>query len=61
MFVLLFLLYRVELKVACISSGVGILTSSVPNVPCGVERWVSPPAVIGRLHVPNVPCGVESH
>jgi hypothetical protein len=56
----MFIMYRVELKAIRERRQAGG-NPPVPNVPCGVESWVSPPAVIGRLHVPNVPCGVESN
>ncbi len=35
-------------------------SETVPNVPCGVERWQACELCgIGQT-VPNVPCGVES-
>ena len=52
-------MYRVELKAALVSSSHSLSKSSVPNVPCGVERlmccWIKPRS----SKVPNVPCGVE--
>ncbi len=56
----LFLMYRVELKVAYFIS-VYVDIGRVPNVPCGVERTSR---LAGseqvKVLVPNVPCGVES-
>ena len=52
-----FLMYRVELKEGH-AKGLKTLTS-VPNVPCGVERRSRIKLVCVYVRVPNVPCGVE--
>ncbi len=55
----MFLMYRVELKAT--STRASISLSSVPNVPCGVERGEGHFLTLtGAFGVPNVPCGVES-
>ena len=55
---LMFLMYRVELKVE-IEIGNPFIKDYVPNVPCGVERYYFPEELIFVPQVPNVPCGVE--
>ena len=54
----LFLMHRVELK-----GGNGFFCFcfdySVPNAPCGVERFMSSGSIFVELLVPNAPCGVE--
>ena len=52
-------MYRVELKASFIATLFGG-TSTVPNVPCGVERWDKREHQSEEEEVPNVPCGVES-
>ena len=54
----LFLMHRVELK-EFYCDWDGVLYSSVPNAPCGVERWPSGHHEQAFMGVPNAPCGVE--
>ncbi len=55
----LFLMYRVELKV-WFSLGILTIGAPVPNVPCGVEREKQGTgSYFPVFEVPNVPCGVE--
>ena len=51
-------MYRVELK-GRQSGYVFCSTYFVPNVPCGVERYISEYVHFCLTIVPNVPCGVE--
>ena len=51
-------MHRVELKER--SDGiVGILSSDVPNAPCGVESYLLQFFISLLTSVPNAPCGVE--
>ena len=55
----LFLMHRVELKGFYIEQH-KLHHPSVPNAPCGVERFTDYKYIIGKHLVPNAPCGVES-
>ena len=56
----MFLMYRVELKFCMDIVGVATEGPPVPNVPCGVEIFLSSSVQItDKQSVPNVPCGVE--
>ena len=57
--VLLFLIYRVELKVS-LKTFFCILFRTVPNLPCGVESCLLSRSGHFFKNVPNLPCGVES-
>ena len=52
-------MYRVELKDVILYYLI-VVVQLVPNVPCGVERYILLAHNFDRIEVPNVPCGVES-
>ncbi len=59
MFMSVFLMYRVELKVFMFGCSFATILP-VPNVPCGVKRSLLRGWLANLCLVPNVPCGVES-
>ena len=58
--IVLFLMYRVELKVVRTFNSFSSCYLRVPNVPCGVESSFFHSNGRRLFCVPNVPCGVES-